>query len=194
MNALIRKKLAQPQMFARTNIEEVRCPSCGAVFYRPIGELKHGTRCPACHLLLIYDEKGLHVREHKQYQKQMSKKELYSPKYVKTYYNELKQHGKPFRTRMQWLSRMYGGKGGYTSEELYEIVTGKKRTSVYIFPYVKGAPPEVNRILEATYRRHRAEGASKVVAGIAAWKKVRQAGYVQTIKPQKVWIKRKANK
>ncbi|GAJ07481.1 unnamed protein product, partial [marine sediment metagenome] len=74
-----------------------------------------------------------------------------SPVYVRSYYNELKQHDVPHRTRMQWLSRVYGGRGGYTSEELYKIVTGRtpRGGSYYIYPFVKGAPPEVNRILES---------------------------------------------
>lgn len=114
------------------------------------------------------------------------------PKYVKTRFNEMKQHNVPFRTRMQVLSREYGGRGGYTSEELHKIVTGKTSRAYYIFPFVKGAPPEVNRILERTYRKHRAAGDSKVAAAIAAWTKVKQAGYVKVTKPAPVWIKKRS--
>lgn len=128
---------------------------------------------------------------------------LEDTRYVKTYFTEMKQHGVPFRTRMQWLSRVYGGRGGYTSEQLYEIVTGKSRSKpYYIFPFVKSAPPAVNRILEATYRRHRAQLAQKVEAGemtdkeakvaaaIASWAKVKQAGYIRKVKPRAAWVKK----
>lgn len=115
---------------------------------------------------------------------------LEDPKYVKTRFAEMKQHKVPFRTRMQVLSREYGGRGGYTSEELHKIVTGKSVDRYYIFPFVKGAPPEVNRILERTYRRHREAGDTKVAAAIAAWNKVKQAGYVKVTKPSPVWVKR----
>jgi len=93
---------------------------------------------------------------------------------------------------MQVLSREYGGRGGYTSEELHKIVTGKATDRYYIFPFVKNAPPEVNRILERTYRRHREAGDSKVAAAIAAWNKVKQAGYVKQMKPAPVWVKKRS--
>lgn len=128
------------------------------------------------------------------------------PKFVKTYFNELRQHKVPFRQRMQWLSRIYGGRGGYTSEELYKIVTGKTTAGYYIFPFVKNAPPEVNRILERTYRKHRrglapkvAAGAltekeSKKISGIASWQAVKRAGYVKVTKPAPTWVKSKGGK
>lgn len=114
------------------------------------------------------------------------------PKYVKTYFEEMKQHNVPFNTRMQWLSRVYGGRNGYSSEELYKIVTGKQKDQYFIFPFVKHAPPEVNRILERTYRRHRAQGATKEAAAIASWAKVKQAGYVKEHKLQPSWVKKEA--
>lgn len=114
------------------------------------------------------------------------------PQYVKTYFTEMAQHAVPFRTRMQWLSKIYGGRGGYTSEELYKIVTGKDVSGYYIFPFVKGAPSEVNRILERTYRKHRAAGDTKEAAAIASWTKVKQAGYVKTLKPAPTWVKQRS--
>jgi len=127
----------------------------------------------------------------------MTTSKLYAredPKFVRTYFDELKQHDVPFRTCMQWLSRVYGGRGGYTSEELYKIIKGKepKGGGYFIFPFVKGAPPEVNRILERTYRTHREAGNTKVAAAIAAWSKVKQAGYVKTTKPGPAWVKQRS--
>jgi hypothetical protein len=115
------------------------------------------------------------------------------PKYVRTLHGEMVQHKVPKATRMQFLSRVYGGKGGYKSEELHRIATGRepKGGHYYIYPFVKNAPPEVNRILEATYRRYREQGASKQAAAIAAWSKVKQAGYKKTIQPASVWAKEK---
>jgi len=105
---------------------------------------------------------------------------------------------------MQFLSRIYGGKGGYTSEELYRIATGKKpKGGYYIYPLVKNAPPEVNRILQETYRRHRKkheklirEGKmtpqeSKKIAAIAAWNAVRRRGYRRVMKLVPVWTRSK---
>lgn len=94
---------------------------------------------------------------------------------------------------MQWLSRIYGGRGGYSSEELYKIVTGKTADVYFIFPFVKNAPPEVNRILERVYRRHREQGDTKVASAIAAWTTVRRAGYVKITKSVPIWVKRSTN-
>jgi len=166
---------------------QINCPSCKAPFWCNWRELKYGLSCPACDRPLVWDEKGLHVSKY--YFR--AKKGRYAPEFIRSYFNELEQHGVPFRTRMQWLSRNYGGKGGYTSEELYKIATGKGVDSYYIYPFVKNAPPEVNRILEQTYRTRRKAGASKKVAGIIAWKKVRKAGYVQEKRMQPVWVKKR---
>jgi len=153
------------------------------VFFRGVDLARTITTCPACHARLTFNKEGKCAL--------IKKYALEDPKHVRTYFNELKQHKVPFRTRMQWLSKIYGGRGGYTSEQLYKIVTGKTVGGYYIFPFVKGAPPEVNRILERTYRKHREAGDTKVAAAIAAWTKVKQAGYVKVTKPAPVWTKRR---
>lgn len=178
------------------------CPNCGKVFFRSQGLAGTVTTCPACHVRVTFDKEGKvklidAIELKRRLREQMKTRPQYAleyaredPKYVKTRFNEMKQHKVPFRTRMQVLSREYGGRGGYTSEELYKIVTGKSVGRYYIFPFVKGAPPEVNRILERTYRSHREAGDTKVAAAIAAWNKVKQAGYVKVTKPAPVWVKK----
>ena len=185
--------------YVRTNTKahhmiELKCTKCGRTFYRK-SPLNWPLRCPSCHQLLLEPEAKYDLRREKKKRHVAGpiiggiRDESYAPSYIRTYNNEMKQHGVPFRTRLQFLSRIYGGRGGYTSEELYKIATGKVRESVFIFPFVKNAPPEVNRILESTYRRHRKSGASKQSAAIAAWTKVKQAGYVKKQKPADVWVK-----
>jgi len=112
---------------------------------------------------------------------------------VRSLWNEMKQHAVPEPTRMQWLSRQFGGHGGYSSEELAALVQPdyKPGTPVYIFPYVKGAPPEVNRILERVYRGEREKGRTKPQSGIIAWRAVRAAGYEPEMRPMKQWVKRR---
>ena len=126
----------------------------------------------------------------------------YAPENIRSLEGEMRQHKRPRRTRLQWHSRIFGGRGGLSSEELFRISQGKRsKTPVYIYPYVKTAPPEVNRILEETYRRHRkilapqvatgrlTERESKKRAGIAAWQAVKRAGYKKVKKPMDVWEK-----
>jgi len=163
---------------------ELVCPNCERIFFRSEDLVRTVITCPACHVRIAFDKTG-------KCKTIKTKYALEDPKHVRTYFNELKQHKVPFRTRMQWLSRIYGGRGGYTSEELYKIVTGKTVSGYYIFPFVKGAPPEVNRILERTYRTHREAGDTKTAAAIAAWTKVKQAGYVKEMKPAPVWVKKR---
>ena len=131
-----------------------------------------------------------------------NRKEQHNPKYIRTLEGELRQHKVPLRTRLQWLSRVFGGRGGLKSEDLYRISQKRKPAGpVYIYPYVKNAPPEVNRILEETYRRHREqtrplveagkldERKAKTMAAIAAWTNVRKAGYRKVHKMQPTWEK-----
>jgi len=131
-----------------------------------------------------------------------NRKEQHNPKYIRTLEGELRQHKVPLRTRLQWLSRVFGGRGGLKSEDLYRISQKRKPAGpVYIYPYVKNAPPEVNRILEETYRRHREETRplveagklderkAKTMAAIAAWTNVRKAGYRKVHKMQPTWEK-----
>ena len=121
-----------------------------------------------------------------------TKAEQYDPKYIRTREKEMRQHKVPLKTRLQWHSRISGGRGGFTSEDLHRISQGKvAQRPVYIFPYVKNAPPEVNRILEVTYRTKRKEGAGKTAAAIAAWSNVKKAGYVKVTKPAASWVKQK---
>ena len=90
---------------------QINCPTCHAPFWRSWRELKYGLSCPACDRSLIWDAQGLHVSEYYLH----AKKGLYAPEFIRSYYTELEQHGVPFHTRMQLMSRFYGGKRGYKS-------------------------------------------------------------------------------
>lgn len=134
-----------------------------------------------------------------------TKADQYADRNIKSLEKEMRQHHVPLKTRLQWHSRIFGGSGGRASEDLYRVSQGKKKDHVYIYPYVKNAPPEVNRILEETYRKHRAqdrpaiaaglktEAQSKVSAAIAAWNNVRKAGYKKVKKLEHSWVKKYAS-
>ncbi len=134
-----------------------------------------------------------------------TREQQFAPSSIRSLEQEMRQHGVPLKTRLQWHSRVFGGRGGKKSEELFKVSQGRKPSGdgrVYIFPYVKNAPPEVNRILEETYRRHRKEHApfiaagkmteaqSKRSAGVASWQNVKKAGYVKKTQPMDVWTKK----
>ena len=132
----------------------------------------------------------------------LERRSQYDPENVRTLEKEMRQHNVPSKTRLQWHSRVFGGSGGLKSEDIYKISRKKEaKKGVYIFPYVKTAPPEVNRILEETYRRHRKDLSSRVNAGdltereakqraaIASWAAVKRAGYRKVKKPMDVWEK-----
>jgi len=176
------------------------CPRCNHEWSAPSGVRIGAVSCPLCGSALERipspnkGEKGTFYT--------LERRSQYDPENVRTLEKEMRQHNVPSRTRLQWHSRVFGGSGGLKSEDIYKISRKKEaKKGVYIFPYVKTAPPEVNRILEETYRRHRKDLSSRVNAGdltereskqqaaIASWAAVKRAGYRKVKKPMNVWEK-----
>ena len=176
------------------------CPRCNHIWSAPGGVRVGAVSCPLCGGALERipspnkGEKGTFYT--------LERRSQYDPENVRTLEKEMRQHNVPSRTRLQWHSRVFGGSEGLKSEDIYKISRKKEaKKGVYIFPYVKTAPPEVNRILEETYRRHRKDLSSRVNAGdltereskqqaaIASWAAVKRAGYRKVKKPMNVWEK-----
>jgi len=106
-------------------------------------------------------------------------KDFYKQKrYVRTLDKELRQHKVPRQQRLQWLSRVYGGKGGLISEEIELALKGRyPAKQVFIMPYVKKAPREMNVLLQKAYKRRREQGLNRTAAASQAWREVKKAGW-----------------
>jgi peptidoglycan hydrolase-like protein with peptidoglycan-binding domain len=111
--------------------------------------------------------------------------EQYHPRVVRSLNKEMIQHKVPLKTRLQWLSANFNRR--YKSEGLFKLATGRTpKKPVYIFPYVKNAPREMNDLLQHTYESARRSGASRQVAAKTAWRVAKQRYEPRTVE-REIW-------
>ena len=55
------------EQYAADKQQRVTCPNCTEIFYRPRLALKQGTRCPKCHIALIWGNEKIKIDARKEY-------------------------------------------------------------------------------------------------------------------------------